>query len=390
MHLLDRYSLATGLKIDKPFIYEKYFPLSVQKYITINFVTKDSKTYDYGQEVVNILYDIFNPLGYTIVQIGDKNEKPFINCYHTFGQTTINQLAYIIKNSSLHIGVDSFSSHLAGHYNIPCVILFSNNYIDCCKPFWGNKDNQIFIEPFRKQGIKPSFSFTENPKSINTIAPEKIAEAAVKLKNISYNYQYKTVLLGIHYYHKLIEMYPDQPVDPRQFNSESIIIRMDYNFNLEVLKKQLQISKCTIVTDKEIDVEILKNYKNNIMEIVCLINDDSLVNFVNNLFKLNFRFTLLSYKSEEEVNKLKIHYMEKNLIIKKEKSEPEIISKNPDKKFYYKSSKLILAKNKFYPSYSAFLKNKPVDSFMHEPIEIEEDDKQNLWQDIEFLYILTK
>jgi parallel beta-helix repeat protein len=46
MRLLDTYATNTGSKIDKPFIYTKYFPLPPQTYITIQGQTPyDSRNY---------------------------------------------------------------------------------------------------------------------------------------------------------------------------------------------------------------------------------------------------------------------------------------------------------------------------------------------------------
>ena len=36
MHILEQYSLACGVKIKKPFIFEKFFPLPFSKYIVFH------------------------------------------------------------------------------------------------------------------------------------------------------------------------------------------------------------------------------------------------------------------------------------------------------------------------------------------------------------------
>ena len=59
MHILDCYSLNCGLKIREPFIYERFFPLNVDKYITLDTSsTFPSRQYDYWSEVLNILIPI--------------------------------------------------------------------------------------------------------------------------------------------------------------------------------------------------------------------------------------------------------------------------------------------------------------------------------------------
>ena len=61
MRLLDTYATNTGSKIDKPFIYSKFFPLPIGKYITFQAQTPyDSRNYSYWQEVINLLHPFLN------------------------------------------------------------------------------------------------------------------------------------------------------------------------------------------------------------------------------------------------------------------------------------------------------------------------------------------
>ena len=76
MRLLDTYATNTGSKIDRPFIYTKYFPLPQQEYITIQSQTPyDSRNYSYWQEVINLLQPFLSKANICIVQVGTKDEK---------------------------------------------------------------------------------------------------------------------------------------------------------------------------------------------------------------------------------------------------------------------------------------------------------------------------
>ena len=56
MHLIERYASACGVKISRPYIYDKYFPLPFDKYITFQPYSKyDSKNYDYWDEVILLI-----------------------------------------------------------------------------------------------------------------------------------------------------------------------------------------------------------------------------------------------------------------------------------------------------------------------------------------------
>ena len=56
MHLIESYATNCGLKIDEPFIYEKFFPLAFDKYITFSPASNPAQDYDYWVEVINIIH----------------------------------------------------------------------------------------------------------------------------------------------------------------------------------------------------------------------------------------------------------------------------------------------------------------------------------------------
>ena len=58
MHILESYALQNDLKIDRPFVYEKFFPLAIDKFITIDTsnLGTPALTYDHWQLVVDLIY----------------------------------------------------------------------------------------------------------------------------------------------------------------------------------------------------------------------------------------------------------------------------------------------------------------------------------------------
>ncbi len=98
MHFLERYALSSGLKIDKPFIYEKFFPVPLEKYITLHPHSQyNSKNYDFWPEVLNLIVPVLEKEKISIVQIGTDQDVQLDGTYRVSGQTTINQVAYIVK-----------------------------------------------------------------------------------------------------------------------------------------------------------------------------------------------------------------------------------------------------------------------------------------------------
>lgn len=356
MHILNSYALNSASKIDKPFILEKYFPLTVDKYITLQPYSKGAKTYDWMKEVISLIFPVLQEAGITIVQVGGPNEAGLDGCYQTQGQTNINQLAYIIKGGLLHAGVDSIGCHLAGGYNKKIVGLYSNNYINCVRPYWGKAEDQILLEPERKDGEKPSFSLEENPKSINTIKPEKIAAAICDLLGLEYEFPYKTVSFGnLYNYPKLVEMTPNTAINISNMGIDSIIVRMDFLFNEAVLANQMQICPVSIVTNRPINLDLLTQFKPRIKQLIYIVDENHNLKFAEAIHKSGINFALMSHLSNEELNKIKFDYMELGLIHRK-----DLQIFDASKKYFYKTNKYTLGRQKIYASHADYVADRPV------------------------------
>ena len=182
MHLVETYALSCGARIDKPLIYEKYFPLPTEKYISFQpFSGAASKNYDFWQEVIAILFPVLKKEGISILQLGGKEEKPFNGCLNIAGNTNLGQASYVIARSELHLGADSFGAHTASAFSKKIVAIYSNNIVKNVQPYWSDNEDVILLEP--KRATKPTFSLEESPKTINTIKPEIIANATIELLN---------------------------------------------------------------------------------------------------------------------------------------------------------------------------------------------------------------
>lgn len=339
MHLIERYAASCGVKIGKPYIYDTYFPLTVEKYISFQPFSKyPSKNYDYWNEVLDILYPFLQKENINIIHIGAKDDKPINNSIYLCGQTKIAQAAYIIKNSLMHIGADSFASHIASGYGKKIVALYSNNNINNVKPYWTKPEDMILLEP--KINKKPQYSVNEIPKSINNIKPEDIAKSVLNLLNIKYINLPETIHIGSEYLNKTFEIIPDKPLDLSKIPIDNIVIRMDYRFNEEVLEFYLQNKKCIIFTNKPINENLLKRYKSNILQLIYLVDKDNDTSFPKTLKNNAINALYISYLTEEELNPLKLNYMDYGLIIKKDYPKDKI---NFNNNTYFKSSRIILS-----------------------------------------------
>jgi len=363
MHLVERYATTCGVKIDKPYIYENFFPLPVEKYITFQPYSKySSKNYDYWEEVISMIFPYLQKNNISIVQIGAKDDKPISNCINLSGQTKISQAAFIIKKSIMHLGADSFAAHIASGYDKKIVAIYSNNNINNVKPYWTKSEDMVLLKPNTNK--KPQYSANEIPKSINSIRPEQIAKSVLDLLNIKYDSLPVTLSIGEEYVNKTLEIIPDQPLNVKEIQIDNIIVRMDYQFNEQILEYYLQDKKCIIITDKPISENILKNYKQKIPQLVYVIDKDNDPNFARLLKRNAINYTLISYLEEKDLNQYKLDYMDYGLIIRRTYPNKLDINYN---NIYFKSSKIVLSgKGQFSTKYQ-WIKNDNSNKFNDDP-----------------------
>lgn len=363
MHLIETYATNCGVKIDKPFILEKYFPLDAGAYITFHPTSKDAKTYDLWQDVIDILLPFLNLAKIQILQLGAPNERVFRGCYSTVGQTTVNQVAYLIRNGLLHFGVDSFPVHVASMYDKKIVALYSSNFSHCVGPYWGGKKNQILIDS-PKNGKKPSFSTQENPKTINNIRPEEIAKAVCDLLEIDFVFPFETLSVGANYLKQMIEWVPAQNIDPNIYKIDNLIVRMDFYFNEDLLANQLGISNCSIITNKPINKHLIERFRSKIKEVIYIIDESNDPSFVGLLQKLGIKYALLTEMDDDRLNEVKLDYFDFATINRKLYTLDEKVKNCDPAKLCYRTSKFTLHDNKIFPSKMAYLNNQPIPSIL--------------------------
>lgn len=393
MKLIQAYSRSASVDIkDKPFLYEQFISPPCEKYITLQSNSgMPAKNYSYFDLVINIIKPLLDKENISIIHLGDKNTQPLANCINVLGVCNINQSNYLISRALLHLGVDSCLSHIAGAADIPLVSLYGSTSVANHSPYFYNKDKTIFLESHRN-GNNPTFAREECPKTIDFINPEDIAAAVLKLLNINYNYEFKTVYFGDTFKNRVIEAVPDSLINNKALGVDSLIIRMDFKYNLEILKQQLQICNCSIVTDRPIDLETLKNFAPRITQIFfCFDRNTFSLQFIKDMIGCGIRFGIFSYESEEFINSLKIQTYEHCILFKKSTPKLEDLKEFKDKKLdnlYYKSNKITLSSNKFYPSKSAWLKGENINS-LDCPIVKFDNNIENL-REIEYFWIVEK
>ena len=394
MKLLETYSLISGQKIDKIHTNEKFFAIPFEKYIVFAPFSKQSKNYSYWFEVLSSIGPVLEKNGIRIVQVGAANEEKMPFCYHTQGTTNWGQLQYLISKSILVLSTDTAAAHLAGHYNKPLVDLISNNFSACVRPFYGDSNNQIIIEPDRTNK-NPTFQLDEGDnKQIDEIKPESIIYAVLKLLGVDLEVQYLTLYIGREYKYRIIESYPDTPINISNLGIQALIVRMDFNFNEPVLFQQLQHCKCSIVTDQPINPELLSAARANIVEVVYNIKDSPIPNahFCKLLFDLKIPCRLVSWMTEDKINPYKIDFMNWGIICEKTVNPIPAIKPEDIKSgnVFFKSRRYLLGRTKIYQTYSSFIDDNSIADLSPTMELVTEQNFERLLIEQDNLYFLKK
>lgn len=388
MHLLEQYALSSGLKIDNPFIYYSYYPVPFEKYVTFHISKKDQiRDYDYWLDVIQFVAPLLEARGIKIIQVGTKDD-PLVNSSYIVdlrGNTNIRQLAYVIKNSMLHFGIDSFPVHLASYFDKKMVVIYSNTFKECVRPYWGTKDNQKLIETHRN-GNKPSFAYVENPKTINLIKPEQITSAILDSLGISNYKSFETLHIGNQYHNFIFELIPDQIVSQDSIPNVSFFIRMDYLFDEKALLHNISYRKCNIITNKRIDINLLKRVRQNIVSVIYKFSEEFDLDFVTDLQSNGIQYKLVCDQDEDGRPDLKIETLDYEPVhFYKQKTKDNLEIKDFSK---FKTNKFLLSKGKVYLSEAHLNEGICTEGFDSNTGEV--IDKQEFWKDSDFYYFLKE
>lgn len=360
MHLIENYAAVTRLRTSKPKPVEHFFPLPFDnKYIIFTSSTKmHGKVYPYWEEVFDILKPLLGNI--KIVQVGTKDDIVYRGVdLNLCGRTSYYELVYLIKNATLSLSSDTAQVHLSDAFNIPLVALYGLTDPKISGGFFGDKSKQIYLEPDRTQ-FPPTFN--PNDQSVANIMPETVVKAVLKQLGIEANVPHVTKFFGSNFLNKSLDVIPNMVVHPKQFTGSIINIRADYEFSEDGVYQNLVNYRSVIITNKPLNVEILKQLRHNIHCIAYILDENHNLDFVKQLKKAAIPYDLSSYKDQDWINTLKFDYCDYGIIHKKTHSElPEECKLSGPISF--KSNRFILSKGAIFLSIWHYKNNIPVVSF---------------------------
>jgi hypothetical protein len=376
MKLLESYSLSSSVEIKhKPVLPSQYFPTPADKYITIqNSSGQPAKDYDLWQNVIDLILPHLEKENIKIIQLGQGEIKPLNNVIGLVNQTNFAQSVYILRNALAHVGNDSWACHAA--VEVPIISLYGSTSVSVHSPFYFNSRSK-FIESHR-WGRNCSFNPGENPKSINLICVYDVARAILDTLEIKHEIKGKTVLVGQIYPNQSAEVIPDFIInDPNFLPGQVLNMRADLYFDENLIFNNLAARKYNVVTDRPLNLEYLKQLKQNINSIIYQIDDQHNKEWCQKVIKLGIPLVLISYEDREwlKANVL-LDYMDlpliqqqgrptledlKNKIVKYLNVPAESVNVEDYKNCNYKSSKLILSKGQWYSDISEWRAQNPCD-----------------------------
>lgn len=367
-HLSEVYAKDLGVKIGEPIFKPHFYPVLEEDYITIHNDNKvPAKSYDYWEEVIIIVKRISPDIKF--LQIGSGKE-PKIKTVDKFIPTpSIKQSAYIIKNSIMHVGIDSLPVHIASSLDKPIVAIYSHVYASTCGPIWNTKGNHTIIESNRG-GNKPSFSAKESPKTINFIKPEEIANAILKELGEKKSNR-ETIHIGERYKENLYHIIPDEKYG---FENKRIVIRFDLLHNEDNALHLFQKNQISILTKKPISENILS--QGNI-DNISYFSEEFDEEFVKKCKKFGVVLRLICTK-EENLSDQRYEFFDEQVSLIEE-----------DKKIQDNKEKVNLPEVDFeIKSYSLYMKNGQAHTSLYEANERHNLD--DIFVDLDHLMIYSE
>lgn len=378
-HLIEEYAKSLGVKIGTPVLTEHFFPTIDEKYITIHTDNKiDSKNYEYFPQVLNLIKPILNNLGYKIFQIGGASDPKLNNVDKVLLGLSYRQSAYVIKNSKLHLGIDSLPVHIASMYDIPIVALYSHIMASNAYPYWSSPEKIILLES-DKNGNRASYSYEENPKTIRTIKPETIASSIFKLLNIDAKLNFNTLKIGNSFHIEICEIVPNFVAEIADKKDKTIYIRADLHIDFEKIAYWCANYKTVIITNKIIPVDLINTFSKNIENIFFKIeSEDYSVEYFEQLKKTKVKFSICC-KEKENLPFIRNKYFDFPV---EYDDALEKLSKCDKMNGKFFTNKILISEGKIYPSEAHLKVNKTID--MDNEVIYDND---IFWKDVEHYYL---
>lgn len=386
MNLTEKIALDCGVKISKPYLDRHFLPINIDRYIIIDTRNKyQIGEYDYFADVLDLIspYLIENKIEVFQFAI---NENQKLKCSKCFISLSKKQENYLISKSELLISNENYTLYSASILGVKSIGLYSLFRPENTRPVW-NKNLQIIMESDR-DGNLPSYGMLkETPKTINFISPYLIAKNILDSLNIKNElHKFELVYLGKNFNQKIIEIVPDFLSSEDFMRDKSINLRLDYVTNLQasVLYYWMHNRKLNIITDKDINVNLLYPHKNNILLMTIIMSPNISENFLKACKSLGMKIKIFcDDKNKIDDYRFKFLDWEINKDFDENKKFENLQNISGKSKFI--SSKILISKGKQFSCKANYLLGKHLDKSEEHVILSSEFEKE-----IEFFKIYNE
>ena len=351
MNVLEKYAANCGVKIREPFVASSYFPLKDTPYIILDNRSKFApNSYDLFGDVMPYIVPVLKRENIDIYSF-EKNDKNVIEGAQPFVGLFKKQESYLIKNSKLVVACDNVTNYFASGLGVPSIGLYSAYPSQCTEPLWGDKHTSI---ESHRDGNLPGYGVAETPKTVNFIEPEKIANHIFKSLGLDDRVNHETFYMGDHYAVKVVEIIPDFIPSADFMKNRALNVRMDYHFDEQILIHWLQNRKINLLTDKPINLNLLKYFKNNIVQLTVNINESFTVDYLTQVKNIGINVEVFC-EEESKLADYRFDFFDfdvnENMFKKKEDLDDNLCKLNESTKFL--SGKILLSEGKKYSCYEA-------------------------------------
>ena len=308
-HLIEEYAKNLGAKISLPIVRDHFFPLLVDKYITLsNDDDAESKHYPYYDIVLNLLKPFLRHENIRVIQLGGKSK---IEGVDRALNLSFKQQSFILSRSLLHVGSDNVLNHVASSKQIPTVNIFGNTFPEINRPVFSRSSSNVNMAPVWNK--KPCFSGSDPQKQINTIKPEEIAESILGLLGINKEpIKFKTLHVGENFKQKIVEVVPTVFSPLNLLEGQIPLVRADYGFNEDAFLRFCRSYKVSIHADQLLQPQGLRNIAENIQTLFIFVDSswDAIPdNYFKTLKNLNIECVLL-VKEEKDLAFIRNKYFD--------------------------------------------------------------------------------
>ena len=386
MNLTEKMALDCGVKISQPYLDRYFLPIRNDNYIIIDTRCKNANgEYDYFNDVLDLIKPYLKEVNIDIFQIAtDKNVK--LACDKCFITINKKQENYLISKARLLISNENYSLHIASVFNTKSIGLYSLFNPINTRPVW-NTNSQIILESDR-DGNLPSYGrLNESPKTINFISPYVIAKNILDSLGISNDLErFELVHLGKSFNQKIVEIVPDFVSDANFMKDRSINLRLDYikNLNSSVFNYWVSNRKVNIITDKDININMVAPYRNNILLMTIMLSENISEKFLKHCKSIGLKLKIFcDDKNKLEEYRFKFLNWDVHQDFENEGALVKLTNLSKNSKFI--SSKILISKGKQFSCKANYFANKHLDNSEESVILSKEFE-----QEIEFFKIYNE